>query len=141
MKGVLPWQGLQGRTKDEKYERIKDKKVQTTIEELVSGMLESQVFLEYLYYCRNLRFDEKPDYQFLRRLFKDAMYRNGFEYDYLYDWMPQEKTSQKKAVVREEKKEPAGKVGRQKSPSIEKPSAVSKQNGLSVKPGAGGFAN
>ena len=36
----------------------------------------------------NMRFDEKPDYQYLRRLFKDAMHRNGFEYDYLYDWMP-----------------------------------------------------
>jgi hypothetical protein len=73
---------LQGRTKDEKYERIKEKKASTPIEELVSGMQESQVFLEYLYYCRNLRFDEKPDYQYLRRLFKDAMHRNGFDYDY-----------------------------------------------------------
>ena len=82
LKGQLPWQGLQGRTKDEKYERIKEKKASTPIEELVSGMQESQVFLEYLYYCRNLRFDEKPDYQYLRRLFKDAMHRNGFDYDY-----------------------------------------------------------
>ena len=73
---------MQGRTKDEKYERIKEKKASTPIEELVSGMQESQVFLEYLYYRRNLRFDEKPDYQYLRRLFKDAMHRNGFDYDY-----------------------------------------------------------
>jgi len=27
LKGSLPWQGLQGRTKEEKYNRIKDKKV------------------------------------------------------------------------------------------------------------------
>jgi hypothetical protein len=40
LKGVLPWQGLQGRTKDEKYERIKEKKAQTPIEELVAGMQE-----------------------------------------------------------------------------------------------------
>ena len=40
LKGSLPWQGLQGRTKEEKYNRIKDKKVQTTIEELVRGVQE-----------------------------------------------------------------------------------------------------
>jgi hypothetical protein len=38
LKGVLPWQGLQGKTKDEKYERIKEKKVHTSIEDLVNGM-------------------------------------------------------------------------------------------------------
>jgi serine/threonine protein kinase len=73
LKGSLPWQGLQGRTKEEKYNRIKDKKVNTSIEELVRGCLEEQTFGEYLYYCRNLRFDEKPDYQYLRRLFREAM--------------------------------------------------------------------
>ena len=40
LKGSLPWQGLQGRTKEEKYNRIKDKKVNTSIEELVRGCLE-----------------------------------------------------------------------------------------------------
>ena len=32
LKGQLPWQGLQGKDKDEKYDRIRDKKCQTTIE-------------------------------------------------------------------------------------------------------------
>lgn len=86
IKGSLPWMGLQGRTKDEKYNRIKDKKVQTTVEALTMGLPEEHVFTEYLYYCRNLRFDEKPDYQYIRRLFKEAMHRNSFEYDYVYDW-------------------------------------------------------
>ena len=86
LKGSLPWQGLQGRTKEEKYNRIKEKKVNTSIEELVRGCLEEQTFGEYLYYCRNLRFDEKPDYQYLRRLFREAMQRNGFEDDFQYDW-------------------------------------------------------
>jgi hypothetical protein len=78
---------LQGRTKDEKYNRIKDKKVSTSIEDLVRGVPEDQAFGEYLYYTRNLRFDEKPDYQYLRRLFKEAMHRNGYEYDYQFDWV------------------------------------------------------
>ena len=41
----------------------------------------------YLNYCRNLKFEEKPDYSYLRKLFKDVMYRNNFENDYMYDWV------------------------------------------------------
>ena len=41
----------------------------------------------YLTYCRNLKFEEKPDYNYLRKVFKDLMYRNNFENDYNYDWV------------------------------------------------------
>ena len=51
------------------------------------------MFTDYLIYCRNLRFDEKPDYQYCRKLFKDAIYRNGFEYDYMYDWVKDKRQS------------------------------------------------
>lgn len=37
-------------------------------------------------YCRNLKFEEKPDYSYLKKLFKDLMLKNGFECDYAYDW-------------------------------------------------------
>lgn len=57
----------------------------TTIEALTRGLPEE--FNSYLSYCRNLKFEEKPDYNYLRKLFKDLMYRNGFEYDYVYDWV------------------------------------------------------
>lgn len=30
-------------------------------------------FKEYMRYCRNLGFDQTPDYRFLRRLFKTAL--------------------------------------------------------------------
>jgi casein kinase 1 len=32
-----------------------------------------------LAYCRNLRFDEKPDYAYLRKILKDLFKRSGFE--------------------------------------------------------------
>jgi hypothetical protein len=85
LKGSLPWQGLNAKNKDEKYNKIKEKKVSTTIEALTRGLPEE--FNQYLSYCRNLKFEEKPDYNYLRKLFKDLMYRNGFEYDYIYDWV------------------------------------------------------
>jgi hypothetical protein len=44
-------------------------------------------FNQYLSYCRNLKFDEKPDYNYLKRLFKDLMHKSGYDYDYQYDWV------------------------------------------------------
>lgn len=32
LKGTLPWMGMQGKNKDEKYNKIKERKVQTTVE-------------------------------------------------------------------------------------------------------------
>ena len=85
LKGSLPWQGLQGKTKNDKYDRIKDKKVATTIESLTRGIPEE--FNIYLNYCRNLKFDERPDYNYMRKIFKDLMYKSGHDYDYQYDWV------------------------------------------------------
>jgi hypothetical protein len=37
-------------------------------------------------YCRTLKFEEKPDYHFLRKLFRDLAERIGLAIDYKYDW-------------------------------------------------------
>jgi hypothetical protein len=39
-----------------------------------------------LNYCRALRFDDKPDYAYLRRLFRDLFFRQGYAADYRFDW-------------------------------------------------------
>jgi len=39
-----------------------------------------------LNYCRSLRFDEKPDYPYLRHLFRNLFHRQRFTYDYVFDW-------------------------------------------------------
>ena len=46
-------------------------------------------FAIYLNYCRSLRFDDKPDYSYLRKLFRDLFVREGFQYDYVFDWSVQ----------------------------------------------------
>jgi hypothetical protein len=43
-------------------------------------------FSNYINYCRSLRFDDKPDYAYLKRQFRDLFYREGFEADFEYDW-------------------------------------------------------
>ena len=53
-------------------------------------------FIEYMNYCRDLKFEEKPDYNYLRRIFKDLFNRQGFEYDYVYDWQLLERKNKKK---------------------------------------------
>eukprot|EP00806_Schmidingerella_arcuata_P006284 Macronucleus_6718.p1 GENE.Macronucleus_6718~~Macronucleus_6718.p1 ORF type:complete len:149 (+),score=33.61 Macronucleus_6718:1-447(+) len=84
-KGSLPWQGLPARTKKEKYEKIRDKKLSTSIEALTKNLPDE--FGIYLNYCRSLKFEEKPDIGYLRKLFKDLFYRMGYEYDFVFDWM------------------------------------------------------
>lgn len=41
----------------------------------------------YLRYVRRLDFFEKPDYDHLRKLFTDLFDRNGYVFDYEYDWV------------------------------------------------------
>ena len=40
----------------------------------------------YLNYIRSLRFDDRPDYSYLRKLFRDLFVREGYAYDYVFDW-------------------------------------------------------
>ena len=79
LRGALPWQGLNAKTKDQKYDKIKQKKISTTVEILTQGLPEQ--FTAYLNYCRTLKFDEKPDYAYLKRIFKELMHKNGFDND------------------------------------------------------------
>jgi hypothetical protein len=44
-------------------------------------------FLNYMKYVRKLKFEEKPDYHYLRRSFKELFLREGHEFDYVYDWI------------------------------------------------------
>ena len=42
--------------------------------------------IDFMSYCRDLKFEEKPDYNHLRRIFKDLFNSKGYEFDYVYDW-------------------------------------------------------
>ncbi|KAJ6794626.1 casein kinase 1-like protein 2 isoform X1 [Iris pallida] len=84
LRGSLPWQGLKAGTKKQKYERISERKVSTSIEALCRGY--PTEFASYFHYCRSLRFDDKPDYAYLKRIFRDLFIREGFQFDYVFDW-------------------------------------------------------
>lgn len=103
MRGSLPWQGLPAKTKKEKYEKIRDKKLATTIKSLCKG--QSDEFAQYMDYVRNLKFEDRPDAQLLRKLFKDLFYRLGHEYDFVFDWMVKKTSVTTKAAAKEEEAE------------------------------------
>ena len=65
MKSVLPWQGL--KNGNEKYTRIMEKKLQIPTEILCYGLPDEICY--YLNYCKSLRFEDRPDYDYLRGLF------------------------------------------------------------------------
>ena len=50
------------------------------------SLLPPAEFSTYLNFCRSLRFDDKPDYSYLRQLFRNLFHRQGFSYDYVFDW-------------------------------------------------------
>lgn len=83
-RGSLPWQNLKAATKKQKYEKISEKKMSTPIEVLCKGY--PAEFSMYLNYCRGLRFDEMPDYMYLRQLYRILFRTLNYSYDYIFDW-------------------------------------------------------
>ncbi len=43
-------------------------------------------FRSYFEHVKSLGFDDRPDYDYLKRLFRDLFFRKGYTYDNLYDW-------------------------------------------------------
>eukprot|EP00826_Nyctotherus_ovalis_P066811 TRINITY_DN9917_c0_g1_i6.p1 TRINITY_DN9917_c0_g1~~TRINITY_DN9917_c0_g1_i6.p1 ORF type:complete len:231 (+),score=73.30 TRINITY_DN9917_c0_g1_i6:510-1202(+) len=93
LKGQLPWQGLPAVSKEDKYKKILDAKVENTGEILCRDLPstfaghavdELRTMVEY---CRSLAFDETPDYSHLCELIRAAFTRHELEWDYKYDWV------------------------------------------------------
>ncbi|XP_061350901.1 casein kinase 1-like protein 3 [Gastrolobium bilobum] len=84
LRGSLPWQGLQAATKKQKYDKISETKLSTPIEILCKSY--PVEFASYFHYCHSLEFDQRPDYGFLKRLFRNLFTREGYNSDNLFDW-------------------------------------------------------
>lgn len=102
MKGSLPWQGLGGKTKSDKYNAIKDSKMKTPVELLCKGI--PSEFAQYINYTKNLKFDETPDYNMMRGLFTKLMKAEKIPLDLEFDWLLTKE--QRKAIHENKKVEP-----------------------------------
>ena len=84
-KGTLPWKSLKAKNKSEKQAKIMSKKINTKNEDLCSGLpQEYSIFLQSI---RDLHFEQKPDYDFLRGLLtkmnKDGVPLDQVKFDFL----------------------------------------------------------
>ncbi|KAK3317216.1 casein kinase I isoform delta [Cercophora scortea] len=84
-RGSLPWQGMKAATERERDKLIKEKKMSLSGEDLCGDVLPAE-FATYLNYTRALGFNDKPNYAYLRNLFRRRFKAEGFKYDNVFDW-------------------------------------------------------
>ena len=82
----MPWCGIKAKNVKEKYELIEQKKLITSVEEICAGL--PKCFEKYISYCRNLKFQETPNYELLRQVFRETAKQYEIAFDNHYDWMP-----------------------------------------------------
>jgi hypothetical protein len=122
LKGSLPWQGLPGRSKNEKYNNIKKKKIETPLEDLCRG--QPHEFREFMDYCRALKFEQEPVYKTCYGLFESCMQRHSydgklFDYTWKQNRLSKDKEALKNSVLNVIRKKPAGeKKEENKTPGI-----------------------
>mmetsp|Transcript_43696 Transcript_43696/g.57892 ORF Transcript_43696/g.57892 Transcript_43696/m.57892 type:complete len:286 (-) Transcript_43696:513-1370(-) len=109
VRGSLPWQGLPGRSKNEKYNNIKKKKIETSLEELCRGY--PSEFREFMEYCRSLKFEQEPNYRTCLGFFEGCMQRHNFDirlYDYTWkqNRLSKDKEALKNSVLNVIRKKP-----------------------------------
>ena len=86
LKKKLPWQGITGRKKMERYLKIYKMKKNTSPEELCSGLFPEMV--EYVSYSKKLEFEQEPDYNYLRKLFGKMLKRvNNTKDQLIFSWI------------------------------------------------------
>lgn len=83
LKGELPWQKIKG-SKIEKNQKIKEIKMKTSVKDLCFEA--PKEFAEYLNYCKNLDFEEEPDYSYLKNLFQELIDEKNFKFDNKFCW-------------------------------------------------------
>jgi len=87
LKGCLPWQGVSRKIPDgNKYLGVVRKmKARMPVKELCLGL--PNAFHRYMEYCSGLQFEDDPDYDMLRRMFRRCFFESGFVWDNMFDWM------------------------------------------------------
>ena len=100
LRGGLPWQGMHGKNKEDRYKNILQKKIDTSPYDLCKGF--PQEFAKYIEYTRNMEYIEQPKYNTLREYFINIIQRTNEEFDYIYDWSTEEETKLRRKEYLEE---------------------------------------
>ena len=89
MKGHLPWQGMVNSNPKKKYDRIKKLKIEIKLVDLCAGL--PKECIKFIQYARDMKFEDKPNYIYLRSLLKKMATRIGVRMDpSKFDWIVSE---------------------------------------------------
>jgi len=83
-RGGLPWESVEAASENEWRRKVSAVKTRTSVEDLCQHIPDE--FGTFLNYCRSLTFEADPDYSHLRQLLKKIFTREGYKYDYAFDW-------------------------------------------------------
>ena len=104
LKGGLPWQGMVLKDPKRKYDKIKQKKYDIKLEDLCIGQPDE--FAQFIQYARNMKFEDKPDYNYLRGLLRQAAKNNGLVFDSSkFDWIIKENENEENKEKNKEDKD------------------------------------
>ena len=91
MKKKLPWQGIKGNSYKECYHKLYLMKKHMNLELLCRGL--PGEILEYMKYAKSLKFEQEPNYNYLKNLFKIILNNNKINIDkYILSWCKNDKS-------------------------------------------------
>ena len=86
MRKRLPWQGIKGNSYKECYHKLFSMKKNIPIEELCKGL--PREIIEYMNNAKSLKFEEEPNYNYLKNLFYMILKKNKFNMDNkIFSWL------------------------------------------------------
>ena len=89
MKGSLPWQGMVNSNPKKRYDRIKKMKLEIKLTDLCAGLPKETI--KFIQYARDMKFEDKPNYNYLRSLLKRMATRINMKMDSSkFDWIVKE---------------------------------------------------
>lgn len=82
--GKLPWQGIYAPSEEAKVQKLAEMKTGRAMQDFLA---ESPTeFRPYFKHVHGLAFEEEPDYSLLQGIFRERMEKEGWTYDWKYDW-------------------------------------------------------
>ena len=102
LKGALPWQGIPAKDKDDKYNKIMEAKILVTPDCLCEGLpCKVKTLLKYVL---GLKFEEEPNYGYMKGILKAIADENNFTLHDPFDWHKYENTKLLELVIKDHQK-------------------------------------
>ena len=108
LRGELPWQNLNAKSKEERNQKILQMKINISSSQLCEGFpIEFETFLNYV---KNMEYTQTPYYDMLRNLLLNVLKSNNLIYNYIFDWTTKEEIKKRAEVEYSRKNDSCKKV-------------------------------